>query len=87
LVELVKRYELVPDGDGVAPVERSDGEWVRFADVVRYVASSALVAMERDELERSANRYRKALVTIAGVPLTLPNAAAGVREAQRVISS
>jgi hypothetical protein len=83
----MKRFDLVSDGDGVAPVERPDGEWVRFADVVRYVASSALVAMERDELERSANRYRTALVTIAGVPLTLPNAAAGVREAQRVISS
>lgn len=76
----MKRFDLVSDGDGVAPVERPDGEWVQASELFRFVEAAARIASERD-------RYRRALVTIAGVPLTLPNAAAGVREAQRVISS
>lgn len=71
----MKRYTLAgawkaePDGEG---------EWVLWRDVRSLVDAAAEVAERHD-------RYRKALLEIAAVPLTLPNARDGVRAAREAL--
>jgi hypothetical protein len=54
------------------------GEWVLFRDVRPAIEKCAELAVERDA-------YRKALVDIAAIPLTLPSAAAGVARAKEAL--
>ena len=51
------------------------GEWVLWRDVRDALTTAGELAIERD-------RYRKALVDIAAIPLTLPSSAAGVARAK-----
>ena len=53
----------------------NQGEWVLWRDVRDALTTAGELAIERD-------RYRKALVDIAAIPLTLPSAAAGVARAK-----
>ena len=53
----------------------TQGEWVLWRDVRDALTTAGELATERD-------RYRKALVDIAAIPLTLPSAAAGVARAK-----
>lgn len=53
----------------------TQGEWVLWRDVRDALTTAGELAIERD-------RYRKALVDIAAIPLTLPSAAAGVKRAK-----
>lgn len=68
----VKRYTLAgpwkAEGD-------PQGEWVLWRDVRALVDAAGEVADRHD-------RYRKALVKIASIPLSLPNSAAGVMAAR-----
>ena len=59
-------WKAEPDGEG---------EWVLWRDVRSLVDAAGEVAERHD-------RYRKALVDIAAIPLTLPSAAAGVARAK-----
>ena len=52
----------------------TQGEWVLWRDVRDALTTAGELAIERD-------RYRKALVDIAAIPLTLPSSAAGVARA------
>jgi hypothetical protein len=54
------------------------GEWVLWRDVRDALTTCGQLAVERDA-------YRKALVDIAAIPLTLPNSAAGVEAAKRAL--
>ena len=69
----MKRYTLAGPWKAAPDAE---GEWVLWRDVREAVTRCGELAAERD-------RYRKALADISGIPLTLPNSAAGVRRAQR----
>jgi hypothetical protein len=53
----------------------ANGEWVLWRDVRDALTTASELAIERD-------RYRKALVDIAAIPLTLPSSAAGVTRAK-----
>lgn len=53
----------------------TQGEWVLWRDVRDALTTAGELAIERD-------RYRKALVDIAAIPLTLPSSAAGVARAK-----
>ena len=53
----------------------TQGEWVLWRDVRDALTTAGELAIERD-------RYRKALVDIAAIPLTLPSAATGVARAK-----
>ena len=53
----------------------ANGEWVLWRDVRDALTTAGELAIERD-------RYRKALVDIAAIPLTLPSSAAGVARAK-----
>ena len=53
----------------------TQGEWVLWRDVRDALTTAGELAIERD-------RYRKALVDIAAIPLTLPTSAAGVARAK-----
>ena len=53
----------------------NQGEWVLWRDVRDALTTAGELAIERD-------RYRKALVDIAAIPLTLPSSAAGVARAK-----
>ena len=56
----------------------TQGEFVLWRDVRSLVDAAAEVAERHD-------RYRKALLEIAAVPLTLPNAAEGVKAAREAL--
>lgn len=56
----------------------NQGEWVLWRDVRDALTTCGELAIERD-------RYRKALVDIASIPLTLPSAAAGVVAAKKAL--
>ena len=68
----VKRYSLA--GPWKAEPD-NEGEWVLWRDVRSLVDSAGEVAERHD-------RYRKALLEIAAIPVTLPNASAGVAAAR-----
>ena len=53
----------------------TQGEWVLWRDVRDALTTAGELAIERD-------RYRKTLVDIAAIPLTLPSSAAGVARAK-----
>ena len=53
----------------------TQGEWVLWRDVRDALTTAGELAIERD-------RYRKALLDIAAIPLTLPSSAAGVARAK-----
>ena len=53
----------------------TQGEWVLWRDIRDALTTAGELAIERD-------RYRKALVDIAAIPLTLPSSAAGVARAK-----
>lgn len=55
------------------------GEWVLWRDVRDALTTCGQLAVERDA-------YRKALVDIAAIPLTLPSAAAGVARAKKALN-
>lgn len=54
------------------------GEWVLWRDVRDALTRCGELAVERDA-------YRKALVDIAAIPLTLPSAAAGAARAKAAL--
>jgi hypothetical protein len=54
------------------------GEWVLWRDVRDALTTCGELAIERDA-------YRKALVDIAAIPLTLPSASAGVAAAKKAL--
>lgn len=66
---LAGNWKAVPD---------AQGEFVLWRDVRDAVTTCGELAAERD-------RYRKALLEIASVPLTLPNAAEGVKAAREAL--
>jgi hypothetical protein len=53
----------------------AQGEWVLWRDVREALTTCGELAAQRD-------RYYAALTKIAAIPLTLPNAAAGVQAAK-----
>ena len=54
------------------------GEWVLWRDVREAVTKCGELAVQSDA-------YRSALVEIASIPLTLPNAAEGVKAARAAL--
>jgi len=68
----MKRYSLA--GPWKAEPD-TQGEWVLWRDVRSLVDAASEVAERHD-------RYRKALLEIAAIPVTLPNGSAGVAAAR-----
>lgn len=71
----MKRYTL--SGNWKALPDEA-GEFVLWRDVREAVAKCGELAAERDH-------FHRAIVDIASIPLTLPNAAAGVKAAQKAL--
>ena len=71
-MEAVNRYTLA--GPWKAEPD-TQGEWVLWRDVRSLVDAAGEVAERHDH-------YRKALLKIAAIPLSLPNSAAGVKAAR-----
>lgn len=61
------------------------GEWVLFRDVRQAIETCGELAVERDRLKVQVDAYRSALLDIASVPLTLPNAQEGVKAARAAL--